>query len=177
MKNGTDAKLYVSIKLSGNPLIGDDKDAENDLNMEVVYLDLAGKKISPKYLEQGTDFIAQVSITNPGGLGGRDYREMALSQIFPSGWEIHNTRMDTYETDQLSDKPTYMDIRDDRVYTYFDVAPAKRKVYRTLLNATYEGRYYLPSVYCEAMYDVDINAKKGGQWVEVVRPGTEIAGN
>lgn len=94
---------------------------------------------------------------------------MALHQIFPSGWEIRNTRMDLVETNKIADVPTYQDIRDDRVYLYFDIDKNKTKRFRVLLNASYLGKFYLPTVYCEAMYDNEINAKKGGKWVEVVQ--------
>ena len=39
-----------------------------------------------------------------------------------------------------------------------------------ILNAAYLGRFYLPTVYCEAMYDNEINASQAGKWVEVVSP-------
>jgi uncharacterized protein YfaS (alpha-2-macroglobulin family) len=38
-----------------------------------------------------------------------------------------------------------------------------------LLNATYVGKYYLPAVYCEAMYNKSISALQKGEWVEVVK--------
>ena len=38
------------------------------------------------------DFLVEITIANPGLRG--DYNEMALTQILPSGWEIHNTRLD-----------------------------------------------------------------------------------
>jgi len=40
----------------------------------------------PTKLEQGTDFIAEVTVINPGSLV--KYDNMALTQIFPSGWEF-----------------------------------------------------------------------------------------
>ena len=39
----------------------------------------------------------------------------------------------------------------------------------------YKGRYYLPSVYCEAMYDNSVRALRKGEWIEVV--GQTPAGN
>ena len=68
-----------------------------------------------------------------------------------------------------SDPFTYQDIRDDRVLTYFDLKPNEKKTFRMLLSATYEGKFYLPSVHCQAMYDNSINSRKPGKWVEVVR--------
>ena len=64
--------------------------------------------------------------------------------------------------------PEYQDIRDDRVYTYFDLRRNARHVYRVRLNAAYPGRYYLPATSCEAMYDAGVNARVAGKWVEVV---------
>jgi len=68
----------------------------------------------------------------------------------------------------------YQDIRDDRVYTYFNLPNYYRqnqpdaRVYRIQLNAAYAGRYYLPTVACEAMYDNRIRATVPGRWVEVI---------
>lgn len=38
-----------------------------------------------------------------------------------------------------------------------------------MLNAAYAGKYYMPAVYCEAMYNNSITALMKGQWVEVVK--------
>jgi uncharacterized protein YfaS (alpha-2-macroglobulin family) len=39
------------------------------------------------------------------------------------------------------------------------------------LNASYRGRFYLPPVSVEAMYDETVSARVVGRWVEVVRAG------
>jgi hypothetical protein len=61
----------------------------------------------------------------------------------------------------------YQDIRDDRVYTYFDLRMNEQKTFVFYLNASYSGRYYQPPVSCEAMYDFSIRAQKPGRWVSV----------
>ncbi len=162
--------MFARIILEGIPETGDQTEAQNDLVLDVNYTTMEGGLIDVTKLEQGTDFIAEVQIKNPGTRG--EYLQMALSQIFPSGWEIHNTRMDEAESTVKSDYPTYQDIRDDRVYSYFNISPATTKTFRIVLNAAYLGKYYLPTVYCEAMYDNTINARKAGKWVEVVKPGS-----
>lgn len=65
----------------------------------------------------------------------------------------------------------YQDIRDDRVYTYFNLMRGERKTFVVQLNAAYAGRYYLPGYYCEAMYDNSVSAMKKGQWIEIVTLG------
>jgi alpha-2-macroglobulin len=64
----------------------------------------------------------------------------------------------------------YQDIRDDRVYTYFDLDRGASKSFRIRFNAAYEGRYYMPGISCEAMYDNSISARTKGGWVEVKAP-------
>ena len=96
---------------------------------------------------------------------------MALSQIFPSGWEIINTRLADYTTVHEKSRPDYLDIRDDRVYTHFGISGRKTNTYVVMLNAAYQGTFYLPAVSCEAMYDNSIYARTDGKWVEVVKPG------
>ena len=131
------------------------------------YTTPAGTKLNPASIPQGTDFIAEVVVTNPG-TRAYDLREMALTQIFPSGWEITNARLSNMTEFANTNVPTYQDIRDDRVLSYFNIARSARQVYRVRLNAAYLGRYYLPTVGCEAMYDHTISATKPGMWVEVV---------
>ncbi len=169
IKNTGNKTLFIKQQLEGVPAVGDKTNAENNLKLSVKYLTLDGKMIDPSNLDQGTDFIAEVQIKHPGMRG--DYKEMALTHIFPSGWEIRNIRMDDVESDKNADQPTYQDIRDDRVLTYFDLKKGESKTFKVLLNATYLGEYYLPTVSCEAMYDNSISARKAGRWVKVAVPG------
>ena len=73
-------------------------------------------------------------------------------------------------TEAMSSSPSdYRDIRDDRVNTYFSVAEDKEVTFYVTLNAAYTGKYFLPAVSSEAMYNHSINAVQKGRWVEVVR--------
>ena len=161
--------LYVRLIIQGQPLAGDSIKITNNpaiLNMSVSYVTQNGTAIDISKLTQGTDFVAKVTITNPGKRGY--YSQMALSQIFPSGWEILNARMFDGEGAFKSSSSTYQDIRDDRVYTYFNIGPNQTYTYYIQLNASYLGRFFLPGTYCEAMYDNSITSSVNGKWVEVV---------
>ncbi len=164
LKNTGKTTLFVKVIVEGIPLTGDKSSSSRDLKMEVKYKDMQGNEIQPDKIIQGTDFLAEVIITNPGMKGY--YYEMALNQIFPSGWEIHNARLFGGST---SNAARYQDIRDDRVYSYYELSPKQNKVFTIQLNATYLGKFYLPTVYSEAMYDNMINARVPGRWVEVVK--------
>ena len=165
MKNNGKGLIYARIIKEGIPKIGDPTSVENNIKMAVSYKDLDGHPLDPANIKQGTDFYAEVTLSNPGMRG--DYAEMALVQVFPSGWEILNTRMDGTESSSKTDIPRYQDIRDDRVYTFYDLRANQSKTFRIYLNASYYGSYYLPSVYTEAMYDASINARMAGKWVNV----------
>ncbi len=159
--------IFTRVIQTGQPTIGDPTAVEKNLKMSIAYRSMDGKTIDPTHIEQGTDFIAEIKVTHPGTRGIR-YEELALSQIFPSGWEIQNTRMDA--VGQSADiNYDYQDIRDDRVYTYFYLDKNASQTYRVQLNAAYPGKYYLPTVSCEAMYDRTIQARVPGQWVEIVK--------
>ncbi len=167
--------MYARLVYSGVPVKGEEISAENNLKLQLKYVNMAGETVDFTKLEQGTDFIAEVTVTNPNP---REYvSDLAITQIFPSGWEIHNTRMDEGPNTHQTDVPEYQDIRDDRVYTYFALNPystynsSHTKTFRILLNASYLGEYYLPAILVESMYDNRINATMAGQWVTVVRPG------
>ncbi len=168
--NTGSSTLFIKLQMDGIPAIGDQTSAESNLKMKVRYTDLNFKEIDPSTLEQGTDFIAEISVSHPGF---RDrYDEMAITQIFPSGWEIRNLRLDEGSSTKTASVPEYQDIRDDRVHTYFDLNRSEGKVFRVLLNATYLGEFYLPTVVCEAMYDNEISSHKAGQWVKVIEAGS-----
>lgn len=109
--------------------------------------------------------MAITSISNISGTS--DYTNLALTHIIPSGWEIYNERMVAPETESGAadgsgksvSKYNYLDIRDDRVLTYFNLRRGETKVFTVRLQATYAGNFILPAVQCEAMYDVNVQAR------------------
>ena len=167
--------LFARLVIAGVPAHGEETSEQSGLRMNIQYQDMAGNLIDVSKMDQGTDFMAKVTITNTNE---KEYlKDLALTQIFPSGWEIHNTRMDGVESVHKVSTPEYQDIRDDRVYTYFSLSRYSSyndyhtKTFVVLLNAAYLGNYYLPAVLSESMYDNRLNAREKGQWISVVKPG------
>ncbi len=168
VENRGETALYPRLILSGLPPLGKETAASNGLVLTVEYQTTGGVALDPARLDQGTDFKTIVTVISTGERG--DYEQLALSHAVPSGWEIHNERMGPGGR-----RPPagihYQDIRDDRVYTYFDLKAGETKSVELLANASYLGRFYLPPVGVEAMYDATINARVVGRWIEVVRAG------
>ncbi|SDL64955.1 alpha-2-macroglobulin family protein [Kriegella aquimaris] len=165
LKNEGQNTLYVSVVSSGILPVGDEKTVQRNLKASMVFKGRNGSPIDVSQIMQGTDFVGEVTLTNTTGNAIKD---MALTEIFPSGWEIVNTRFTDFG-EFADNQVTYTDLRDDRAYFYFDMEKNETKTFRILLNASYLGRYYLPGIQAEAMYDNDYAVRTKGQWVEVVQ--------
>ena len=142
----------------------DTEQIQRGIQLAVKYFDKAGKEIEPEILPQGTDFIAAVTVKNTSVFR---ITNIALSQLFPAGWEIVNSRMFESSDNQKNSTFDYRDIRDDRVYTYFGLEVNQEKTFLLNLNASYCGDYLLAPVTCEAMYDNTCFAKVAGKKVKV----------
>jgi alpha-2-macroglobulin len=168
MVNEGETVIYPRVIMEGIPKVGSETAGENGMALKVSYKTMEGVKVNPGKFEQGSDFIVEIMVKNTGNQGR--YDEIALSHLLPSGFEIQNTRMS--EVDRTSnDSFDYQDIRDDRIYTYFDLKPGEAKRFQVVINASYQGKFYLPMISAEAMYDATIYARVPGQWIEIVRPG------
>jgi uncharacterized protein YfaS (alpha-2-macroglobulin family) len=157
--------VYVRVVGNGIPWVEKSLPGANDLKMNVVYKNLKGELIDAKSLAQGTSFMAEVSIRNESLRG--NLKQLALTQVFAAGWEITNTRLDVQAESMQLSIPDYIDYKDDRVLSYFNLNAGETKTFRVLLNASYKGKYYLPMFSCEAMYDASIYARNASSWVEV----------
>ena len=179
--------LFVTVATRGVPQAGDEEASSSGLTLDVSYTDEDGKAVDVGHLTQGTDLIAHVEVKNSTSLR---IDNIALTHILPAGWEIHNDRLDNANTAGQRDLPRqgtsfpwslpdgsrdateahadYTDIRDDRMMQYFGLRAGDSIHFTTRLNAAYRGRYYLPGILVEAMYDATKNARTSGRWVEVV---------
>lgn len=164
VKNTGSGILYVRLITKGIPLGGDEEAEAKNIAIRVNYFDMNNRPINIDNMGQGKDFVAEITVSNPGTRGR--LKELALVHIVPSGWEIHNSRMDEYNSNKSSFF-TYQDVRDDRLYTYFDLGPNQQKTFRVQLNSSYLGKFYLPGISVEAMYDNSIYARTKGKWIQV----------
>ncbi len=167
IKNLAANDLFVTLTVSGIPNAGEIVNRAKNLKTTVVYRDMNNKVINPVQIKQGKDFYAEIEVENPGFLG--DYEHMALSFAVPSGWEIINTRMWKTGESLNSDKPDYIDIKDDRVNLFFGLKAKRSKKFVVLLNAAYPGKFVIPVTTCEEMYNRSVITESGGGITEVVR--------
>ena len=168
IKNEGDNLVFARIINGGKLPLGEETSIKRGFSVSLVYKDIKGEEIDVNQLKQGQDFSAEIQVSNPKN---ETIKDIALTQIFPSGWEIVNTRFTDYGSTTKSEA-RYTDIKDDRVNFYFDLNEGRKtrtKTFSVLLNAAYLGKYYLPGVQVEAMYDNDYLVRTKGRWIEVVK--------
>ena len=127
---------------------------------------LSGSPLDPATITQGKEFVARVTVRNPGVRG--DLSQLALTYAVPSGWELRNARLEG-ESNFESSSSTYQDYRDDRVFTYFDLSAGYSKTFYFVVNASYRGTFQMPPTSCQAMYNADVSASTAGGRVQVVK--------
>ena len=163
VSNTGSGTIHAVVAVTGTPKSGSEKAKADGLTLKISYIGTDGQPVRVDTLSRGRNFKAVVTVTNTGSGAVRD---LALAQKFPSGWEIQNDRVGK-ENFSYPAGVTYQDFRDDRVYSFFDLGAGQSVTITTGLTATYPGRFYLPAVSCEAMYDDKISALVPGQWTEV----------
>ena len=185
--NTSTRTLYATVSVRGIAKSGEEDASSSGLEVNVQYSDANGQSINIAKLTQGSDLVAEITVKNTSK---RKLTNLALTQLVPAGWEIRNERLDGGNAlgtstpverrnmsywwwmpdgtrDQTSKEAEYVDIRDDRLMQYFSLRAGDTITFHTRLNAAYLGRYYLPGLSAEAMYDATQQARLKGQWVEV----------
>jgi len=162
--NNSSAPLYMNLVRKGIPLVTDLTTDEKGLAMNVDYVNLNLQPVNHRDLMQGTDFMMVTRITN-NSFSRVD--NIALTQMVPSGWEIQNTRLFEAAYGIKENLFDYRDFRDDRVSTYFSLNHGETKTFVLVLNAAYNGEFYQPSVWCEAMYTENCYSRHPGGMVRV----------
>lgn len=163
IENSGNENVFFTLTRRGKSLRSFEKNRSEGLRLNLRFTDKDLNPISIDELVQGSEFQAQVQVINTGY---RPVENIALTQIFPAGWEILNERIWSGETQQKGD---YQDIRDDRVMQYFDLNMGGSRSFTVKLTAAYAGVFYYPGAVAEAMYDARFRANTAGREIRVVR--------
>ncbi len=168
IENTGKSTLFAKIVNQGIPLKHEEVAEEKNVSMIINYKNKEEQIITDiSKLKQGSTIIVETTIKNTR-LAGK-IKDLALTQIVPSGWEIINTRLLDVDNFKAYSDFDYQNIRDDRVLTYFSLNPLETKTFRFMITASYTGEFYYPGVNLEAMYNDDVYSRKKGMTVSVVR--------
>jgi len=139
----------------------------NGMSISRTYKDRAGTPIDPSKgeLKLGELVFVDIELTNTSGA---DIRNIALVDRLPAGFEIENprlgrsTRAEWMNEDEMW-TPDYMNLRDDRLEAFGAIPAGAHKRIIYTVRAVTSGKFTLPPVEAEAMYDPTLWARdKGG---------------
>jgi len=155
VKSQCENSLFVEVVYQGIPEKSDLPAESRGMVLEREFLSEDGQKIDPAALSQGVTFYAHIILKPQADL---DY--VAVTQIFPSGWEISNTRLTGEAAPAWAEAfpgntdLSYMDIRDDRVSWFMDRTHGTRTYHFLVrLSTVTKGTFTFPPTYAETMYD------------------------
>lgn len=160
--NKSGQKLYVTYTTQGTPLEAKSAAKSKGLKMGVEFLSMNDKPIKVDKTQRGMEIKIVLTLKNISQR--QTYREMALNFVVPTGWELSNGRLDQTES---ANSVRYTDFRDDRANMYMDLNPGEEKRITLYAITACKGRFYLPSVFANAMYNEQIMAFQPGRWIEV----------
>jgi hypothetical protein len=169
-----DAKAYVSWLQTGVPMIPPAA-ADHGMTIRRRLLLENGKPLALNQVHSGDLVQVELSIQSPTPL-----EHIAIDDLLPAGLEIENPRLATSaaEGDQPRDgkavnkfHDTRLDIRDDRLVLIGDLTEAGTGTYHYTARAVTPGKFILPPVHGECMYDIGTNSLSDASTFEVLPAG------
>ncbi|MBN2413004.1 hypothetical protein JXQ31_15055 [candidate division KSB1 bacterium] len=158
--------LFVTLYREGIPLESRIKTENQGIELTRTFYNQLGYPVEMEVQDQGQSFWVVYTVKN---IYGGHLEELALTSVFPAGWEIINTRLTGADLPDWIRKMNvtsgeYMDIRDDRVNWFFDLYSGRQVSFAVNINPTFKGTFHLPPVAVEAMYSPEYYARiEGGQ--------------
>jgi hypothetical protein len=154
--------LYYSFESEGVPVDSAEyyrKLASRNQGMKVTreWLDDKGEALNPSTVKQNDLVVARITLEP----NGHSYDNIVIEDLLPAGLEVENPNLDTAQTlPWLTSKFDWCarrDIRDDRVLL-FTKPVSGTSVFCYLARAVTPGKFTVPPVSAEAMYDPEIRS-------------------
>ncbi len=148
--------LYGTFVSRGISIPGKENPRSDGLSLEIKYITDSGSELNPANIKVGDSFKIKLSVKNTTRA---NIANIALTMPIPTCWEITNERVAADALDSAQTQTfTYQDIRDDNIFTYFDLREGASKNLTFAATAVYSGEYFIPAVFAEAMYDNEISS-------------------
>jgi len=144
---------FYSVLTRGVPKDDAFQPASHGMEIQREFLDRDGKAIDLNAVKQGDLVAIKTKVRSVSG----EIHNVVIVNLLPSGLEVENPRLQS--TEQLpwvtdaNLQPRYMDLRDDRILLFTDLPADSWQTFYTLVRAVAPGRFRLPPVQAEAMYN------------------------
>ena len=185
VENTSGIKLFATLVNQGVPNAGDEQAVEKGLSLKTAYEIRVNKATGSDKKEkwqaldiakpvlQGSDIRIKVSVSNHSA---RRVKNIALTIPVAAGMEIvRSEEPSASDHSRFANQLDYKDVRDDRVHYYFALKQNATMTFNIVVNASYQGRYYLPAINAEAMYDANYQARQPGHWLDIVKTLPQVA--
>lgn len=160
IKDTSGHTIFYQVTTAGFDLAPPKDVVKDGLEVQREYRDENGKTVTE--IGMGSNLDVHVKVRS---LGNKRLQNIAVMDLLPGGFEViidPSTRDQSQKGNWRSD---YTDIREDRVVIFGSVGPDVQEfIYR--IRATNKGRYAIPPVFAESMYDKTLQARElGGEMV------------
>lgn len=159
VSNSGKSRLYVSWSAEGVPL-ADVKNTDSGIEVRVKMTDRNGKAIGTK-IKRGEAVTLTATIKPKAG----KLRETVVTIPLPAGLEPENIKSTAGETGEGNIRA---EARDDRMILYIS-SLEKTVTWKTKVRAVTEGKFTVPKVSAECMYDPAVRSLSGGGKLEIYK--------
>jgi alpha-2-macroglobulin len=170
-------EAYYYWKLQGIPKGATVKIADRDQRLKVrrEWYNTDGRRIQNPVFNQGELVVCRVKVHSDITV-----ENVAISDLIPAGFEVENTRLTNYDYSWIKNASasdvSNQDIRDDRVNIFSNFTANEDREFSYLVRAVNLGKYMMPPIGAEAMYDPEICSYHSGDIVHVVDRNFAIPG-
>ena len=127
----------------------------------------SGYPIQNNNFEQGQLVVCKISLEG----SDKSAENIVITDLLPAGFEIENPRLSaSTELKWKTKNPInvqYMDIRDDRLLLFTNLDRFVKREFYYMLRVVSKGKFQLPVIGAEAMYDPEFHSYNGAGVIEV----------
>ncbi|MBN1637673.1 MAG: alpha-2-macroglobulin family protein [Ignavibacteriales bacterium] len=168
LKSEGTGELYYFWNTEGVKVGEKIKEVDSFIRIRRAYYDYRTKQqITNNKFTQGQLIVCKITLSSLGSSA----ENIVITDMIPAAFEIENPRLSTStELTWKSDNPLnpqYTDIRDDRIILFTDINFNSTKDYYYMLRVVNQGKFQLPVIGAEAMYDREFHSFNGAGVIEV----------
>jgi uncharacterized repeat protein (TIGR01451 family) len=170
------AGMWLVVNSEGVRPNGEYKVGGNGMSVTRTYRDLGGTVVDPAAGELKLGDLVFVDIT-VANTSAADIQNIALIDRLPAGFEVENPRLGrSTQADWMKDEPgwepDFMNMRDDHLEAFGTLAARTSKHVIYTVRVVTSGKFTIPPVEAEAMYDASLWAREKGGTAVVSGPWT-----
>jgi uncharacterized protein YfaS (alpha-2-macroglobulin family) len=151
--------------------------AEKDEGLRVrrEWYNTEGRRIQTPIFNQGELVVCRIKIRST-----QTVENVAICDMIPAGFEVENTRLNDADYSWIKNASPNdydnHDLRDDRVNVFTNLQAGQDREFNYLVRAVNLGKYMMPPISAEAMYDPSICSYCSGAVIHVVARDAIIPG-